>query len=146
VTANGVPISLSDQFTRRAGHISFEVTAGAIEVRIAKVERVDTYYDTRTTDITIPRSGSPGVPETNQPGTEEAVGEAEEGPKRRNRSQPDRPTLIIAPNATATLLPNDGHQSRALLHCHHCHHPVGVACGREGGSRRLHSNSIISIE
>jgi TonB family protein len=63
VTANGVPISLSDQFTRRAGHIGFEVTAGAIEVRIAKVERRDTYYDTRTTDITIPRSGSPGVPD-----------------------------------------------------------------------------------
>jgi TonB family protein len=45
VTANGVPISMSDQFMRRAGHIGIEVSGGAIEVRLAKVERRDTYLD-----------------------------------------------------------------------------------------------------
>ena len=35
VTANGVPISMSDEFVRRTGHIGFKVTRGSIEVRRA---------------------------------------------------------------------------------------------------------------
>ena len=45
VTANGVPISMSDEFVRRTGHIGLEVTRGSIEVRRATVERRDTYLD-----------------------------------------------------------------------------------------------------
>lgn len=45
VTVNGVPVSSSGQFIRRAGHIGLEVTRGALEVRRARVERRHTYLD-----------------------------------------------------------------------------------------------------